>query len=181
MTDKPQGSSDSPPADWTSPRIEPAQRSLTSTGAPLSPGDRELLSSMERLIPYMDLAGRPPLTSHPGLSSVFRQHASATSRTSPQVHESIPHEIHTSMGAAPGIDGAEPIARPKDLFERRGLLAILAPQTCAQWTTSKWATQLDLGPFDPADEWEMENWFAKNMNKVLANQIPARQLASVMM
>ena len=90
------------------------------------------------------------------------------------------HRNYKSMGAAPGINSAEPLAPEFPEDYRRGRIQMEPPKHAAEWTTMKWAKHVELDPFKPKDEWEMENWYAKNATKIHAAQIPINKLLGTM-
>jgi len=71
----------------------------------------------------------------------------------------LPHpSTYTLLGAAPGTPYKDAsLMDPNDINYRRGLIAKTIPKAAELWTTSKWALQLSLEPFNPTTEWELEN------------------------
>ena len=63
---------------------------------------------------------------------------------------------------------------------RRGELPTLEPSSTNNWSIAKWKIQLDLEPFDPESEVQMEIWFEDASYKIRAHQATATTVVKVM-
>ena len=107
-----------------------------------------------------------PITSDPGGS---------TSRSSSSSHQ---------LGAAPPGRRATDLSQQNSPFSqidyRRGKFPSQIPATKENWDAAKWKNMMDLKPFAPATEIELEQWFANSAKKIKAHSATARVVLRVM-
>ena len=82
------------------------------------------------------------------------------------------------LGAAPGSAALPSYFAP--LVMGRGKLPKEEPPSTATWYIAKWEVQLNLPPFKPDTELELEQWFEDSSRKILAHGATAMIVVKVM-
>ena len=166
-------------------RAQSPDRTHQSSGAPREFSRTTYQEDVPRFVRRSaeeDTTQLGPVSTSPALLRLDSSSPQSSTRKTPDEYEKYQHPHRTSMGAAVRESKMlDSIPEPSTINFRRGWIPLEAPRSTDHWTTAKWAQHVNLKPFNPPTEWQLEVWFEEASPKIQTTSITVNKLIPVMM